>query len=323
MRDDPAPPMDWLVVGMIPARGLTTLAGAPASGKSALAAALAVAVATGSSWLGLRVPHGAALFISAEAADSTERRIRALVGHHNPDVPIAFGRSQLNLAEDGAAAEISKALDKACSLIGQDITLIIIDALGSSTRGSDENSGRDMGKATGALLQIAAERRLAVVLLAHTGKSGQDWNVRGHSGLLADVDAHLVVRKARGSSILQVKKLRDGEDGKELPFEIVEVGDSVSVRSVDLPQSGPLPGNLSGDIRTAFEALAGLGEQIPEKQYDREIGLRFADKKPGAMRQARSAAKRTLKESGLIEIDQGTVRVTVSGRQKLSELQAA
>lgn len=60
---------------MFPARNVTLLQGDGGTGKSLLAMQLCMAVVSGSSWLGINVRHGGALYLSAED-DETQNHIR-------------------------------------------------------------------------------------------------------------------------------------------------------------------------------------------------------------------------------------------------------
>lgn len=62
----PIPEQLWLAAGMIPAGQPVLLSGDGGLGKSLLALQLAVAVAKGGQWLGMYVPQGPALYLSAE-----------------------------------------------------------------------------------------------------------------------------------------------------------------------------------------------------------------------------------------------------------------
>ena len=50
-----APPLQWLVRGVLPAQGLACIFGASGSGKSFLALDLCAAIAAGVDWFGFRV----------------------------------------------------------------------------------------------------------------------------------------------------------------------------------------------------------------------------------------------------------------------------
>lgn len=81
LQDKPVMPRRWLVQGLI-ANGLTILGGSPKSGKSYLAYALAIAVATAGRWCNhWDVESGKVVFVALEDdQDETQNRLQELVG---------------------------------------------------------------------------------------------------------------------------------------------------------------------------------------------------------------------------------------------------
>ena len=107
--------------------------------------------------------------------------------------------------------------------------VVFIDTLNRAAPEADENASKDMGQ----ILEGAkALQRLTdglVVLVHHTGKSVEA-GLRGHSSLLAALDASIVVARGgegqRDSRSWSVAKAKDGEDGATNAFslEVVEIG---------------------------------------------------------------------------------------------------
>jgi hypothetical protein len=81
LQEQPSVPRRWLVQSLI-ANGLTILGGSPKSGKSYLAYALALAVATGGRWCGhWEVESGKVVFVALEDdPDETHHRLEELAG---------------------------------------------------------------------------------------------------------------------------------------------------------------------------------------------------------------------------------------------------
>lgn len=318
LDDEPPEPLGWIVPGFVPAGGLTTLAGPPGAGKSLLAASLAVATASGSEWLGLPIERGAVLYVAAEAEGSTHRRLAAMVARLPSSPPIAVAGGSINLVDDRAADNLSAAVEEAERRLGVPIRLVILDALGSSTRGANENSAADMSRATGALLDLVERRRLSVVLLAHVGKNGDDDRVRGHSGLLADAAAHLAVKGSGAVKSLVVVKQRDGEAGRSLSFRIIANSDRLDVAAVEGGAARPRQPALSADARFMLRVVSNFGTPVIfEKVRDicrKEFATRSdgSPRSDGAIRQAISNARSVLRERGLVDDDGQTVSVSKS-----------
>jgi KaiC/GvpD/RAD55 family RecA-like ATPase len=312
LLDDPAPPPPrWLVEGFIPDGGLATLAGAPGCGKSMIAAALALAVAEGADWLGRPVMRGGVLYVASEAARSTLWRLRSRTDGRTDQPPVVLAEAAFSLIQDDAAATIVSGIDEAAEAFGQPVRLVIVDALGSSTRGADENSGKDMGRAFGALLSVIRERNVAIVLIAHTGRKSDDRRVRGHSGMLADVDAHLHVssEKAGKRRTIDVVKMRDGEAGARLFFTIEN--DRAVSAEITKPPKGRR--KLADDTETALRVLTNLaksGRPVLEHDWRDALIEAFGNRKRGALREAYRKARTFLLNERLIEIEDKVVSVS-------------
>jgi RecA-family ATPase len=65
-KDRPVPPREWLVEGLIPHKTVTLFSGDGGTGKSLLSLQLAVAVASGGSFLGKPVKQGDVIVLSVE-----------------------------------------------------------------------------------------------------------------------------------------------------------------------------------------------------------------------------------------------------------------
>ena len=323
LDDPPPPPLEWVVRDFIPAGGLVTLAGAPGCGKSALAAALAVAAASGGCWLGRNVARGPAIYVAAEAGNSTRRRLEAMALDIEPSPPIAAATGSIDLVGGDAAAELICLVRAAGERFGSPVRLVIVDALGSATRGADENSARDMSRAMGALLQVIDECGVTVVLLTHTPKTGKDPRTRGHSGTTADVDAHLAVADERSLKRLVVHKMRDGEAGASIPFRLIATNeggiDAVFVDGAAKP--APSKGVLRGDAALALEALLSTGPGWQAMEAWRSAAYEaFGSRKPDALRRAFHEARKRLLNLGLIEVNGESVRCVSQRENSVSIL---
>jgi len=156
-------PTTWLWPGRIPSAKLTLLAGAPGSGKSALAINVIAAVTTGGTYpcregsapkgsVVLVSPHGDpdVLVPRLKAAGADLARVQIV-----RDVPGPDGQRRFDLATDLSL------LDAAVQTI-KDLRVIVIDALNLP-------SGRDARRAAGALLDqfaaMAQARDIAIIII--------------------------------------------------------------------------------------------------------------------------------------------------------------
>lgn len=248
-----APPLRWLVRGVLPAEGLAALYGPSGSGKSFLVLDLAAAIAGASGeWFGRRVNAAPVTFCVLEGEAGLSKRLAAWSRHHqkpNPD-RLRFINEQVDLIAD--VTELGKAIQAAGGAGG----LVIIDTLNRSAPGADENSSVDMGNLISAAKQLQTLVAGLVLLVHHTGKDATK-GLRGHSSLYAALDGAIEVCKTDFRREWTVAKSKDDETGAVHSFrlDVIPLGTDVegepvtscvvvpddsqiSIARVKLPQGG-------------------------------------------------------------------------------------
>ncbi|MFZ2315516.1 MAG: AAA family ATPase [Gammaproteobacteria bacterium] len=218
-----APPMRWMVHGVIPAEGLAALYGASGSGKSFLILDMAFSIATGEKyWFGLKVTKAPVTYICLEGESGIGKRIKAWGTYCNKPIPdeLKFVTQSFNLLSD----DISE-LAKAIIAGGGHGGLIIIDTLNRAAPGADENSSVDMGNIIAAAKKLQSLTGGVALLVHHTGKDTTK-GLRGHSSLYAALDGAIEVIKTDNRREWSVAKSKDDITGDANPFklEIVNVG---------------------------------------------------------------------------------------------------
>jgi len=248
--DLPAP--TWMVPGLIPT-GATILAGKPKCGKSWMALALGVAVASGGTFIG-KYPcerRGVLYF----ALEDTRRRLKdrlakMLHGERPPD--------GLLLATDaprmpGLIADIERTLDARPG-----VGLVIVDTLqkvrAPTARGA--NVYEEDYAAVGDLKRLADSRGIAVAIVHHVRKAGADdvfETVSGSHGITGAADAMLVLKRNRAEADGELRGTgRDIED-HNLPVRFNPDGNWSAVEGADaLPDA---QGQVVRAIEEAGRAL--------------------------------------------------------------------
>lgn len=213
------PDLRWRVKGVLPATGLAGIYGAAASGKTFLALSIAAAVADGAEWFDCRVEPAPVVYVALEGEAGIKMRVAAWEAHHQRPLPdgMRLVLQPFRLTEGEDIVDLANVIP--------DGSVVFIDTLNRAAPTADENSSRDMGGILEASKALQALTGGLVVLVHHTGKDGTK-GLRGHSSLLAALDAAVEVTRDDDRRSWKVAKAKDGIDGECHPFKlrVVELG---------------------------------------------------------------------------------------------------
>jgi hypothetical protein len=216
------PPVRWRVRGVLPADGLAAVYGPPGSGKSFLALDLLGAVAEGRDWFDHRTDPAPVVYVALEGEAGMAQRVQAYRSRYGrTPAGMRFIAQPFALLEPGDVAELAEAIRAAGGAGG----IVAIDTLNRASPGADENDSRDMGRVIeGAKLLQAALGGL-VLLVHHSGKDAAR-GLRGHSSLLAALDAAVEVARDGDRREWRIAKAKDAADTDAQPFrlDVVELG---------------------------------------------------------------------------------------------------
>lgn len=267
-----APPLHWLVRGVLPADGLAALFGASGSGKSFLALDLSAAVAGGLEWFACRVKSAPVVYVALEGEAGFSQRVKAWQLHHRRDLPggLRFVMQALDLRNADDVSEIADAVTAAGAAAG----LLVIDTLNRAAAGADENSVVDMGAIIAAAKGVQAKLGGLVLLVHHSGKDASK-GLRGHSSLHAALDAAIEVSRIDDRRDWRIAKAKDGDDGKAHPFklDVVAIGEHDDGEAITscVVVADEAPNELrrpripqAGNQRIAWDALGELLRQASD-----------------------------------------------------------
>lgn len=259
------PPIGWLVRSLIQEGDPVNLFGPSGSGKSFVAFDLAMAIARGVPWRGLKAKQGKVVYICAEGSGGFRTRIAAYCEYHGVDpttVPLHVIPAAPLLIKPKDVKDLIKAIE---GVGGAHV--LIVDTLAQTTSGADENSGEDMGPALTAVQLLSRHFNATTMLVHHTGKD-VDRGARGWSGIKGAMGTQLeVIVGEDGSRLLHVEKLKDGEAGGNHPFKLLQVALGVdeeggAVSSCVVVEDGAVaPGRPAKGVR-GYTGRVGEAEQL-------------------------------------------------------------
>lgn len=307
---DPAAGREFVVDGVLARGEVALLVGEPFAGKSALACRLAIDVAAGQPFLGNETRPAPVLYVAAERAAETRRRLSAAAAGLNPTPPVAVigGRGDLHdpAWRDGLV-ETLRAVQDRC---GQPVGLVVLDTMSRLTAGRDEN-GQGPASAAVDALQMLADAGPAVLVLHHKPKNSD--GPRGSSAFSGGADAIFQVTKATEKSPAALKLVSSnlGPEGAVWRFTLDTAGDTVVARAIEAADAGPAAGAGrpgKAEARAAMVArilaeFAAAGAQ----PLERDVRDRFAEL-DGAAPEAAAKAWARLRLGGVFHVFTGLVR---------------
>ncbi len=215
------PPPTWLVDGVIPEGGFTTLYAPPEHYKSFLALDVALAVATGQPWHGKTVKDGGGfvIYIAAEGVSGLGKRALAWLQHYgvDPDVPdIAWLTESLAITAD------SDALLGLLSRIEHEVrrlpVLIIIDTLARCFPGKEAT---ELGSFVAGVDVLRHKFKCAVLVVHHTRLDAS--RERGGTELRAGSDAMLAISRDNQTIVVSCEKMKDAEHFEDFALRLSAV----------------------------------------------------------------------------------------------------
>lgn len=221
----PAP--QWLVVDVLPARGLCVWYGEPGSGKSFLVFDMGAHAVRGVRWAGRRTRKARVVYLALEG--HLRDRIEAYKGRHalsDEDLAglLVLQGEPVDLMTAGTAEQLAADIRAA---LGDHVgpIVIIVDTLARAMPSGNENASEDMGRVIAACGILERKLGALVILVHHAGKDATR-GARGWSGLRGAADAEVVIERDGDNRRATFAKVKDGADGVAVEFrlEVVDLG---------------------------------------------------------------------------------------------------
>lgn len=219
------------------AETVNVLFGPSGSGKSFLTLDFAMHLAAGKDWCGFRCKKKmAVLYICTESGSSFGKRAVAArmrvgmkAGTPITEHPFVYYPAHVDLLNNKDHLKlIAKLIDDLERRSGYKCGLVIVDTLSAAFGGGNENS-EDMTKFVNNMSAIKYRKKVAVLVVHHTGKD-ESAGARGHSSLKGNIDTEIQVKaEKRGEKwyrSFSSTKQKDDETGnlKRFSLSIVELG---------------------------------------------------------------------------------------------------
>lgn len=200
---DNLPPIEWIVPGEIPARGITVLFGASGAGKSFVALDYALKIAQ----------EQPVLYMAGEGEYGYQQRVKAWCSHHmKPRGKLYMCIGAVQLLESGDL-DAFLALNQPINPV-----IVIIDTMARSMVGSDENSTRDMGLFVQACEKVKQTLDCAVMVIHHTNKGGIQ--ERGNSALRGASD--VMIKLTAEDDIIRIESAKT-KDAQPFPMRYMQL----------------------------------------------------------------------------------------------------
>ncbi len=205
------PPPVWLIQPVMTAGGFTVLYGPPGVGKSFIALDMALSIAAGGFWQGCPVEQGDVLYVAAEGAPGTGKRVKAwhlTRGVTPAQAPVSWLTQPIGITSDGEDMEVL--MDRIAHELNRPPVLTVIDTLARCFEGN-ENEQEDMGQFVKGVDMLRTGFSTAVLVVHHTRLDGE--RERGNTALRGAADTMLSVTKdAKWDITLECTKQKDAEE---------------------------------------------------------------------------------------------------------------
>lgn len=220
---------DWLVDDLFFTGDAVLTFGASGSGKSFLAVDMGLAITRGVPFLGKATRKGAVIYQAGEGGKGLVKRLKAYRQTHDlwkEDLPFILLPERVNLFAKDGEGDVEAFIAECVawqSVLTEPLALIVIDTFSTASPGANENASEDMSRMLAAGERLQKATGAAVMWVHHKNAAGE--RERGHSSLRANVDTALEVIRDEETNLrtLRVLKVKDGEDGEKLGFELQSV----------------------------------------------------------------------------------------------------
>ena len=224
---------DWLIKTVAERSSLLGVFGAPKSGKSFVAIAMAAAIANGSDFYGHKAKRAPVVYLCGEGKRGVKRRLAAWNQSKEPldGAPLFLSNRGTRILDPDEYAKLIAELDMIEAQEG-DLSCIIFDTLNRNFGAGSENSTEDMTLFISRMDELIHKYEAAVIIVHHTGHTSNG-RQRGSSVLGASMDYEFKIERTDDTKTGDTKKTmfvtmeqtlnKDGMGMEKINFEFKEV----------------------------------------------------------------------------------------------------
>ena len=217
------PPTEYHIKNILPKTGISAVYGPSMSGKSFFIIDLLSHLALGKEWYGNKVNACHVTYLALEGAGGICNRMTAWERKHGLNLPDSFRviTQQFHLMDAQNVSKLASSINSS----HQNGGIVVIDTLNRSSPNADENISKDMGVILNNTQLLQMQTDCHILLVHHTGKDTSK-GLRGHSSLLAALDAAIEIKTSQSGRVWTLLKSKDGKDGIAHPFrlEVIQLG---------------------------------------------------------------------------------------------------
>jgi len=269
------PDPKWLIEGIIPEGGFAQLFGPKGCGKTFVSLDIALSIASGEPWGGLKVLGGPVVYIYAEGTRGIKKRVNAWKARHgfDPSSPIKhrvyFIPVPVQLLRDDQVALLIRTVQER---VPENPVLVIFDTQARCTLGGDENLAKDMGFLVNACDKVRQALGATILLIHHTGHKKN--HGRGSTAVPGALDTVMRLEKGKTLLTLHCDNQKDAEEFKPLSIRLEPYCDSLVARVVGRGASDQGESGLSEKGEQALRTLGDFKDEgVQHKDWMARSGL--------------------------------------------------
>lgn len=299
-------PTQWLVRDLMELDSLALLFGDPGCGKSFWAIAIALAIATGTTFYGHKVLQGPVIYIAGEGHNGLKKRILAWShanGVNHEDAPLFVSTMPAALTDATIVQQVQTSIESVSADHAPPV-LIVIDTLARNFGPGDENSTQDMGLFIQAADTLRAISQATVLLVHHSGH-GDKSRARGAMALKGALDAEYRLDKDdMGIVRLEATKMKDAKHPEPAAYKILSIilpfldSDGAAQFSAVLESTSYSPPPQKGKAGQGKHQTRAL-QILREIQDERRKNHSDEGKDPATARISVEEWKKTMKDEGI------------------------